>query len=180
MNSFGHKMNMNSRERLRRCYHHEEPDRPGVFVRSGYPLNDPSYERLRTYINAKTELKADWPAENLISAYPIEHYTEPHSEDFERYVLILHTPGGDLRTSYLQGLKGQLGYQVEHFLKTTEDAKKYLPLPMPEIRGDVSGFFEADKEVANRGIAQAVIGFNPGGSCRRTLRHRGLRHGLHI
>ena len=35
------------RERLRRCYFHEELDRPAVYVRTGYPGNDPTYDAIK-------------------------------------------------------------------------------------------------------------------------------------
>ena len=40
-------MPMNRRERMKRCYFHEEIDRPAVYSRTGFPGNDPTYDRLR-------------------------------------------------------------------------------------------------------------------------------------
>ena len=51
---------MHSRERLRRCYFHKELDRPAVYSRTGYPAEDPSYDRLRAYLEAHSELKRSW------------------------------------------------------------------------------------------------------------------------
>jgi len=155
---------VNSRERLGRCYSHEPLDRPGVYVRTGFPDADPTYDRLKAYLNAKTELKSSWYAPWPLDASLSETHTEPYSEDFERLVTILHTPAGDLRASRLVSLKGQPGLQEEHFLKTTEDAKVYLSAPVAPAECDVSGFFHADRQVGDRGIVQVSLGHNPGGA----------------
>ena len=50
-------MAMNRRERLRRCYSHEELDRPAVYSRTGYPSGDPSYDRLKAYLGAHSPFR---------------------------------------------------------------------------------------------------------------------------
>ena len=35
---------MTRKERLKRCYYHEELDRPAVYSRTGFPRNDSSYD----------------------------------------------------------------------------------------------------------------------------------------
>ncbi|MDO9543405.1 MAG: uroporphyrinogen decarboxylase family protein [Kiritimatiellia bacterium] len=57
--------------------------------------------------------------------------------------------------------------QAEHFIKSRADAEKYLSLPQPEIAGDVSPFFEAEKKIGERGIAETFLGANPGGFVAR-------------
>ena len=154
---------MNSRERLRRCYFLEALDRPGVFVRTNYPPNDPSYDQVKAYLAENTELKRNWGPPVGRYGSRLEESTEPYSEDFERRVTLLHTPAGDLRATRLVGLKGQPGLGEEYLLKTPEDAQKYLRLPIPKGACDVSGFFERDRAVGDRGIAEAHLGSNPGG-----------------
>ncbi len=158
---------MNSRERLRRCYFHEELDRPGVYFRENYPANDPTYDKVKQLIYSVTDLKCAWDpawAGPVWEAYSelTETYVEPHTDDFERRVMILHTPAGDLRAAYLRSLTGAPGYQEEHLLKTRADAETYLSLPMPDIERDVAGFFEADRQIGERGIAEAQLCANPG------------------
>jgi hypothetical protein len=154
---------MTRRERLRRCYCHEELDRPAVYSRTGFPAGDPTYDRLKDYLAAHTELKRGWSAGGLIEAPPSEEHVEPESEDWERHVTILRTPAGELRSSRRVSLKGQPGMVDQHLLEGREDARKYLSLPEPEIGGDVSGFFDARSEVGEAGIAEAGLGFNPAG-----------------
>jgi hypothetical protein len=154
---------MDSRERLCRCYCHEQLDRPGIYVRDSYPQNDATYDRLKALINSSADLKYKWLPRWIKEDSLYSHYVEAHSEDFERQVTILHTPAGDLKSVYLQSLKGQPGLQKEYLLKTRRDAEKYLSLPINVPQCDVSGFFEADRKAAGRGIAEAQLGLNPAG-----------------
>ncbi len=154
---------MTRRERLRRCYFHEELDRPGVYSRTGFPRDDPTYEGLRAYLGAHSELKRGWGSASIEKPYPVEHRREPHSEDWERDVTTLHTPAGDLEATTLVSLKGQPGLRKSFFIKRREDAEKYLSLPLPELDDDVSSFFEAEREIAERGIVDVGLGANPGG-----------------
>ena len=153
---------MNRRERLERCYSYQELDRPGVYSRAGFPGNDPTYDKLKAYLREHTELKASWGGIHE-TAYPTESYKEPVSEDFERHVVILHTPKGDLTHTQMVSLKGQPGLAETYFLKTREDAEKYLSLPIPEIKGDISAFFIAKEKIGDAGIVDVSLGTNPGG-----------------
>ena len=154
---------MTRRERLTRCYHLGETDRPAVYVRTYYPADDPTYDAVRAYLSERTELKGVWSADRLIAPDPVEMRREPFSEDFDRRVEILHTPAGDLRRSFFVSLKGQPGLHETHFINSPENAETYLSLPMPEIADDVADFFEADAAVGDAGIAEAHLGMNPAG-----------------
>jgi hypothetical protein len=155
---------MNRRERLERCYSHNQTDRPAVYSRTGFPGNDPTYDRLKAYLNAHTELKASWSGAEL-SPYPTESRTEQYSEDFERRVTVLHTPRGDLRSSTLVSLKGKPGLAETYLLKTVEDAEKYLSLPLPEIgEVDVQSFRAARARMGDAGIVNVSLGGSPGGT----------------
>lgn len=154
---------MNRRERLRRCFFNEELDRPAVYSRTWYPENDSSYDELKAYLQAHSELKKFWDGTEFETSYPTDFSTEYYSEDFERRITILHTLEDDLRSSSLQGLKGQPGMPETYFLKTSEDAEKYLSLPMPKTGGNVSPFFAAKEKVADNGIVDIHLGINPAG-----------------
>ena len=153
---------MTRRERLRRCYWHQELDRPAVYSRTGFPADDPTYDELKAYLKAHTELRSGW-SPTIESSYPWEHRTEPHSEDWERRISTLRTSAGDLESSCLVSRKGQPGLTQTHLLKGPEDAEKYRSLPMPELAGDVSSYFEAEREIGDRGIVEISLGLNPGG-----------------
>ena len=156
-------MPMTRRERLRRAYFGEDMDRPGVYVRNGFPGNDPSYDRLKAELEARTELKGTWHGAQFEHAHPVEVTTEPCSADFERRIETLHTPRGDLRATTLVSLKGQPGMREDYFINTRADAEKYLSLPIPTIGGDVSSFFAADAAQGDSGIVDIGLGFNAAG-----------------
>ncbi|MEW6356571.1 MAG: uroporphyrinogen decarboxylase family protein [Planctomycetota bacterium] len=155
---------MDRRERLRRCYFHEETDRPAVYCRTGFPKDDPTYDNLKAYLQQHTELKGGWRDFKTMSGYTAESRKEPYSEDFERVVTTLHTPKGDLESSRLNSLKGQPGMHETYFIKTREDAERYLSLPMPRLEGDCSSFQTAVAQMGDKGIVEAGLGSNPGGA----------------
>ncbi len=155
---------MHSRERLRRAYYLEEMDRPAVYSRtSSVPWDDSSYDKLGAFLAAECDQKAHWDGRAFETAYLVSHAVEPYSEDFERQITILHAPAGDLLASKRVGLKYQPGLQETFFIKTREDAAKYLSLPLPQRVGDVGSFFAVDQQVGERGITDVSLGFNPAG-----------------
>jgi len=158
---------VNRRERLRRCYFNEELDRPGVYSRTLFPEGDPSYDKLKAYLQAHTELKYDWDSEQVEGDYPVDVSTEPYSEDLQRQTVTVHTPKGDLRFSELVRIKGHCdrepNMRESYLLKSREDAEKYLSLALPEVGGDVSSFFKAREQMGDSGIVDVNLGTNPGG-----------------
>ena len=156
-------MMLTSRERLRRCYFHEDLDRPGVYSRAGFPPDDPSYDRLKACLAEHTELKRGWDGRAFESPEPVESFFEPVSDDYERKVTVLHTPAGDLRAAYLHSRHGQPGFQERYYIDSREDAEAYLSLPLPEVAGDTASFADADREIGDRGIVEVGLGFNPAG-----------------
>ena len=89
---------MTRRVRLRRCYFHEELDRPAVYSRRWVPRDDPGYAELIAYLDARSEVKLPCRSFELLGGSPVLARVEPHSADFERQVFILSTPMGDLAT----------------------------------------------------------------------------------
>lgn len=154
---------LTSRERLRRAYFHEPMDRPGVYSRTGFPADDPTYDRLKAYLAAHSELKVPWSGRRVEAPYPTSTYTEPHTADFARRVTVLETPAGPLRATELVSLRGKPGLDETYFIKDRADAERYLSLPLPEVGGDVSSFFAADRQVGERGIVDVGLGFDPAG-----------------
>ena len=148
-------MRLTSRERLRRCFFNEHLDRPGVYVRTGYPRDDGSYDSLRALLAARSDLKQRWNGRQFERPYAWTTTVEPHSDDYERCRTTLSTPKGELTSTRLVGLKGQPGYVNRHLLQGRRDADKYLSLPLPEVRGDTSSFFTADNRIGDRGIVDA-------------------------
>lgn len=156
---------MTRRERLRRAYFHEEMDRPAVYTRTGYPTNDPTYDRVKALFAQYGELKLGWNGRQFESRPEIRHWTEPYSDDFERRVSVLVTPKGELHSTRLESLHGQPGLDETYFIKDRKDAEKYLSLPMPEVGTvDRSGYDAALAQMGDAGIVEASLGSNPGGT----------------
>lgn len=156
-------MELTRKERLHRCYFHEEMDRPAVYVRSNWPGNDPSYDQAKALAQASTELKCWWNGDSLRSSWPTTNYEEPVSQDWKRWVNVLHTPKGDLRSATLLSLNDLPGMTEEYFLKDRADAEKYLSLPMPAVGGDLSPYFAEQKKMGDAGIVEIAFPSNPGG-----------------
>lgn len=157
---------MTKRERIKRCYFNLETDRPAVYSRTGFPPGDSTYDCLKQYIRQHTELKTGWSASQFEMSYSFEVLTQPHSEDFIRQIKILHTPKGDLRSSCLQGLKGQPGLDEKFLVNSAEDAECYLSLPFPKMAesgSKVDLFFSAEAAIGEEGIVDVCLGYNPGG-----------------
>ena len=153
---------MTRRERLHRAYSHETLDRPGIFVRTAFPDEDQTYDRLRAYLAAHTELKRAWWLESP-SKWSRESFREPGPGGFERRVSIIHTPKGDLRSAMLHKIEGDPGQAEEYCIKSAEDIEKRLSLPDPQIGDDVSGFFAAVGQMGEAGIVEAAVGSPIGG-----------------
>ena len=100
---------MTRRERLHRCYYHLELDRPGVYLRTNWPANDPSYDDLKDLMGRRSELKGWWRSTTVQEPAATREYAEPANDDWLRWVNVLHTPAGDLRQATLLSLKGQSG-----------------------------------------------------------------------
>lgn len=175
------------KERLRRCYFHEETDRPGVFSRAGFPRNDPTYDRLIATLNEHTELKPNWWA-GLNPHADTESRVERHSDDFDRRITVLHTPAGDLESTYLVSRRDLPGMSESYFIKTPQDVETYLSLPDPPFDVDIVDFREAEQKVGDAGIVDVNLGMNPGGFTAElfgsetfalmTATHRDLVHAL--
>lgn len=154
---------MTRRERLHRAYFHQEMDRPAVYSREGFPDNDPSYDKLKKYLHENSELKSHWAVRELCS-YSADSFYESYDDDFRRKVTIIHTPSGDLQSTYLESLNGQPGLQETFPLKDAADIEKYLMLPPPAIFNNVHSFFEADSAIGDNGLAVVALGMNPAGT----------------
>lgn len=170
---------MDSRERLTRCYKNMETDRPAVSNLTYLP-DDPSYDALRKYLDEYSDLRKYWLNMGFFYSYPSleEEFgscldfhcsKKPYSKDHERVELLLETPAGNLESSFFHGLNGNPGYTETYFIKDRIDAEKYLSLPMPEIGADLSLFFELDKAIGRRGIANIWLGHNPAGFAAELL-----------
>ncbi len=167
---------LTGKERLRRCYFHEEVDRPAVYVRWGGMMAnaDPTYAEMKRLVLERSDVKLTWEATHLVEAPPVTRRTEPYDERYDVAVSVLHTPRGDLvRRDYI-GRQGQPGYCAEHYLKTEEDCERYLSLPEPAVGGDCSPFFRLVRDVGDRGIVDVYAFDNPAGAVVELMGSEGV------
>ncbi len=151
---------MNRRERLKRAFFHDEMDRPAVFSRTGFPANDPTYDRLKAYLAEYTERKAGWRPSSFETPLPIETRREPLDGEYDRSVHVLHTPAGDLTRTERISRTGLPGLHETYFLKSRDDAESYLSLPPPLLQGDPApSFAETDALIGDSGIVDVNLGF---------------------
>jgi hypothetical protein len=179
---------MTRREWLHRCYYHQELDRPGVYLRTNWPANDPSYDDLKALMGRRSELKGWWRSTGVQEPPAATEYVEPVNEDWQRWVNVLHTPAGDLRQATLLSLKGQSGMAEERFIKTPADAERFLSQPMPKLAGGLEAYRKLDAEIGEAGFAEVDLGSNPGGSVAElmgselfaiwSIEHREILHAL--
>lgn len=163
---------MTRRERLHRCYCHQEMDRPAVYVRTGMPANDPTYDPLRQLLRERTELKGMWdPSTNLQITEPDVHTTsEQYADDRIRHTQRIVTPAGELISTVIEDTTARKSMVEQPWIASAEDANRWLSLPMPQISGEVDSFFAACDDMGDLGIVEAKLGhaMNPAG----TVAHR--------
>ena len=138
---------MTKKERMWAVYKGERPDRIPVKLWALYKnqrLLHPDYKRMYDIALEKTDL-----VDNVSYPFNIYHgtktenlyhsYTEPRGEDWVAHITVMHTPGGDLQTTYYAPTKAYAGLTKEYFVKEAKDLKNVLMLdyeefPMPDLK----------------------------------------------
>ncbi len=154
---------MTSRERLRRCFWHEELDRPGIYCRPGFPPDDPTYDRLKALLAEKSDQKLWFGTQGWIQEVKPAVEVRPHSADYELHIKTVQTPRGPLEQQVMVGINHLPSMEEQPLLKSREDLERYLSLPMPDIAGDAERFFKLERQIGERGIVDVSLGMNPGG-----------------
>lgn len=126
---------MKSSERLHRFYFHQEMDRPAVVIRWWGFRDDPSLADLFRLMQERADWVEPWDPSLLVRAPDVSWHREADAHGRKTYPL-----------------------------NGAEDAERYLAQPLPEVGGDVSGFFRLRQEVGDRGIVLVALGGNPAGS----------------
>lgn len=163
-------MEMTSRERLSAAYRGQQPDRVPVRV-WGVTLETqpvhPSYAPIIEAAQERTDLVGGWgmPGGIFLSATDeVKIHTEEgpsEHEGFGERMTTYETPEGLLTQVDLFSLEGKPGYRKKYLIETEEDARRFMSIPYVPVEGDVSGFFEADGKMGDRGVVMAGIGAHP-------------------
>ena len=161
---------MTSKERLMAAINLEQPDRVPVKIWGVGPetkARHPSFQPIIDAAIEKTDLVASWGMGGGIFMSATEEVETTVEEcpsridEFEERVTIHVTPRGPLTTVHVFNREGKPGYTMEYLIETEEDAEKFLSIPYVPIEGDLSSYFEKEKELGDRGIIIVGMGSDP-------------------
>ncbi|HBG26704.1 MAG: hypothetical protein A2Y10_09130 [Planctomycetes bacterium GWF2_41_51] len=148
------------KERLKKRYYYQELDRPAVYSRTGFPKNDSSYDKLKSFLRQYTELKASFNGRAFDSPYPIEKSIEPYSDAFQKRAYDAENIGG----RFAQQFAGQFDQSARParnvFVKGYQRRRK---ISLAVFVGDVSGFCQSLRDIGDDGIVDVSLGLNPAG-----------------
>lgn len=152
---------LTSKERLMRIFCGEEVDRPALKLwgmRPEQPMLHPAYRPVYERALEKTDIFWEiFMPFNTFTA-PAETKIIPFDAEWQDEITTIHTPEGDLTSTYRRSLIGAPGYDMEYFFKEEEDIKKFLALPVEEsTQVDTSGYFEAQRKLGDRGIVHINV-----------------------
>ncbi|OGF45535.1 MAG: hypothetical protein A2452_10215 [Candidatus Firestonebacteria bacterium RIFOXYC2_FULL_39_67] len=151
---------MTSKERLHCILKGNIPDRVPV---STYELNgwnfdsfenkEPSYKKLMDLVREKTDclymssvsFDNSYIGKNTI----VENKTEGISTISN---IIIKTPEGDIKRTTRVDSNVYTTWNLEHFLKTDEDLKRYMSIPDTQEKPDCSRLFEIEKKLGDKGM----------------------------
>ena len=154
---------LTSKERLTRCFYHQEIDRPSVYSRTSFPKIDATYNKLKRLLIEKTDIKEYWQGIE-IDQYQVDTSQEPYKDGYIKLYKKINTPKGDLTSTSAMCIQDYSTSVIEYFIKDETDIEKYLSLPFPEIKVNPSLYYKAEQDMGDRGIIMTNFGSNPGGS----------------
>jgi hypothetical protein len=152
------------------AYRSQPVDRVPIRVWNAMPWTEtwhPSFQPILDAALTKTDIVGSWGMDGGYyltdpAALTVRHEEHPSDhEGFREHHHIVETTAGELRQISLYSADHKPGMIMKHAIETPEQAEAWLDLPYVPIRGDVSGFWERDREVGERGIMVAGIGVEP-------------------
>jgi hypothetical protein len=154
---------MTSRERMLTALRCQEPDRLPIYVWGVPAWNeewvaacDASYKPVIEITAQYGDYQWGWgPDVNGFITASTDFTTSGASRDEQDWVLhitTLHTPEGDLTSSFRSSKRGIPGMQGEFYVKEPEDAAKILSIPYVAPQPDCSGFFATERQLGDRGL----------------------------
>ncbi|MGQ9733201.1 MAG: uroporphyrinogen decarboxylase family protein [Candidatus Zipacnadales bacterium] len=154
---------MTSRQRLLAAMQRKDVDRVPLHVRGvnfwderWVATRDESYRPLIDAVAEYSDPFIGWSLGGgplLTAAQEVWVETEVRrGEDWDEHITTLHTPAGALRARHLSSNRGLPGLQVEHYVKDLEDLQKVTAVPFEPLTPKVSGFFELQHQIGERGL----------------------------
>jgi hypothetical protein len=160
---------MTSRERLLTAIRRGKPDRIPIHIRGVRVWDEgwvksrhPSYLPIIEAVRDHCDWVVGWgPSAGLfISATEVKVESETTDLD-DRWALrrtTIHTPRGPLTSLYQISRIGMPGLRRKFWVESEEDLERFLSLPYRPPEPDVSGFFELEGRIGDRGIV--LVGFS--------------------
>lgn len=161
---------MTSRERILAALRGEMPDRVPIWAWGVYPGLAEQHPTIQPVVDAYLE-RGDilrwWSPGGGGFFTASEEYsstTEARPSELKEYderVTTVTTPAGDLTEVFYLSREGKPGYCKKNYLQTEQDVEKLLSIPYVPPRPDCSGFFELDRELAERGLLIVTVPADP-------------------
>jgi len=159
---------MTSRQRMMAAFRIEEPDYFPMYVRGVRAWDEQwcqtrheSYQPIIEAVREHGDYEVGWGAGGGPFLTASDEVTaETESEDVGDWIIqrtTIHTPAGDLSMARRNSTRGLPGLEMESLVKTLDDIEKVLSIPYVPPRPDCSSFFEADRELGDRGILMVHI-----------------------
>jgi uroporphyrinogen-III decarboxylase len=162
------KNKMSGRERLLRVFRQQETDRMPIWLWGVDPMfksSRPSWESLYELVDKyELDIMRGWsprpkPAPSPNPPPPPERMQSDHLDMWENHN-IMKTPKGDLTQIYYAPKDGSPGYVKKDYIKTAEDAEKWLSLPhhIVEPNIETESYSELLQKTGDRTILMVGIG----------------------
>jgi uroporphyrinogen-III decarboxylase len=160
---------MTSRERILAALRGQQPDRVPVstyelvgYNSQAFENNDPSYSALMDLIRQKTDCLCMWSPKSsetfLESAYPVDMgIVNRRTADAKTVHRTLHTPHGDLTSTYKIFDNVHTTWVTEHWCKNLEDVDKALSVPYEPVAFNAADRGRIDREVGDNGIVMDSV-----------------------
>ena len=155
---------MNSRERLLAAVRLQKTDRVPIstYELAGYNSrafenNEPSYKNLMDFIREKTDCACMWNQwsdnKTAQSSYPVKIDSVTTKKDnCATTNLTLHTPEGELTSSYRVFDNLYTTWQTEYWCKSIQDVDKMLSVPFEPATYNCTDYSRIQSEVGEHGI----------------------------
>ncbi len=166
---------MTRRERLTAIFEGRTPDRPAVKLWGcdvSRAVPHPAYRPVKELGLAKTDLFfACGSPFDLYAGAKAADITESFSRpgpdpDWVDRVTILHTPEGDLESTFQASTRKRPGYRKTHFLKEPDDIRRLLSIPYEPYPFSAQGYRDADGAVGDGGLPMFGLDHAMYGLCR--------------